>query len=667
MPLLAALLLCTVFQLFAEIPDAPNKLDDSGKRTGRWVQMFDRYWKPVRHEEDCVFYRVLDYENGKPKGLVSDYYRNGTLRMKTRLESIDPDAFADTTVTLFHENGMKQAQGAFRGGKQNGVWITWHDNGNKSSEGFYIDGKLNGDWQKWYPDGTPEGKGAYKNNFADGKWIMWYPDGKKRSEGVIRLERKQGIWKEWDELGNRDEGEYDNDLRTGYWTEWDSTDFMVAEGDYLHGRRDGVWRLYQHDDTTIRGKYINDVREGNWMARDANGKLIWLHEYKRGVPRGQWVDYQSDGSYCEGIIWGGLRQGIWRWYNRNGILLKQCEFEEGQQVGESLIYDESGSLREVHHYRMWTPFDDIALQDDASILEGESSIYYPDSTLLCKIPYRNGLKQGVSSYYLQDGTVRTEVEYDLGSVYGYYYRLDDDSSWCEGKIYNSKRNGVWKEYDAIADSMLTALWLDDKQMGLSCYENADGSVETGVVYDSLRIGWWAFEPQMIMQKYDTGKPDGEFLRFDKTRNLWEKGSIIHGLRVGHWQLLDETGAVVAEGDYKAGKKDGIWLETYVDNNYAVGMYVAGKKHGKWSYYSSANKPVAEGNLEHGLRQGFWIERTPDGNVLQGIYINGEREGEWSLIDSMGRLYAKGVYVDGKKTGEWVLFDKSGAVMKRIAY
>ena len=648
-------LLFGVALLADELPVAPNQYDEDGLRSGKWVERFDRYWKPVDHDLDCVYYREIEYEKGKPKGTVSDFYRNGTLRMKTKLESVNPDVLADTTVVVYHDNGTMQAKGAFKNGKQNGVWITWHPNGNKASEGFYIEGKLDGDWQKWYPNGTPEGKGAYRNNYADGKWTMWFPDGKKRSEGVIRFERKQGIWKEWDNRGNREEGEYENDIRTGYWTTWDSTGFMTSEGDYRQGNRDGKWRIYRPDGTTIHGQFSRNLREGGWLARNAGGKLIWVHEYRRGVPDGQWVDYDVDGSYYEGLMQHGLRQGIWRRYDSDGVIRRECGFLNGQEHGECVFYDAVGMLREVHRSRIWNPIDDFWYDEAQPVPDGVSIVYYPDGALLSTID----CAEGTAYYYLEDGTLRTKIEQDR------IYRLEPDGSWYEGVIDHGVRDGICREYSDSTGVPCESLWLDGEQTGLCRYKYDDGSTESGILYRGVRTGWWI--SGLLMQKYKDGIANGEFRRYEEDGTLRERGTVLNALREGHWQVFDRLGAVVTEGDYTDGRKDGVWLETFSSGNYAVGTYVLGKMTGKWAYFDSNNRSIAEGLLQNGLRQGYWVERTPAGNILQGNYIDGLREGEWTLIDSAGRLYSKGSYRAGEKTGEWVLFDKSGVIMKRTNY
>ncbi len=637
------LALFSLYALYAELPGAPNQLDANGKRTGKWIHWFDRYWKPVKREEGCVYYRELEYEDGKPKGFVSDYYRSGSLRMRTRLESVDPDVFVDTMVVVYHENGEKQAQGAFKDGKQDGAWITWHPNGIMSSEGFYVDGKLNGAWKKWYPDGKPEGQGAYANNYADGKWIMWYPDGSKRSEGVIRFERKQGIWKEWDEQGVRFEGEYTNDLRTGYWTSWDSTDAMRSEGEYKQGKMEGKWRFYYSGGETVQGSFNNNLRIGNWSARGSDGKLDWLHGYKRGIPDGRWVDYFADGSWCEGDVRKGLREGKWTWFDEQGTLSRESHFTNGQEVGERLIYDGRGVLREVHRYRMYDPFEDFYLDEEQlPVEEGFSIVCRVDGSVCSRVTYRSGSRDGVAEFYSGDGRVRMTAQYDMGTLEGSVFRQDQDGSYCLCTIENGRLNGLCESWDEETGIYTKGLYLNGEPKGLFFTTSDDGTSEYGIEYSGKRIGWWVSrcrgDDNLYAQEYKNGSHSGNLRVFDAGQRLVMKGVIRDGNREGHWQFFDSQANIVSEGEYRSGLKDGVWLEQYPGGNYAVGSYDLGNREGVWRFFGCNNSPVAEGNIEAGLRQGRWTEWTPDGSKLQGDYVNGMRSGEWILFDKTGEIH-----------------------------
>ena len=101
-------------------------------------------------------------------------------------------------MTLWYDNGQKQLESNWKGGKQVGLSTAWHENGQKSFEANYKDNKKDGLSTAWYESGQKERKGNYK----DGKLmsaVAWKPNGVKCP--VTNLKDGNGVWVFYKENG----------------------------------------------------------------------------------------------------------------------------------------------------------------------------------------------------------------------------------------------------------------------------------------------------------------------------------------------------------------------------------------------------------------------------------------------------------------------------------
>ena len=98
-----------------EIPTNPNIEDDNG-RQGTWTILYDNDWNVIDTPESAAFYRIINFKDDKPVGLVKDYYRSGQLQMEAQM--ID-----DRTVemigiaTWYHPDGTTERAVYFPGDK----------------------------------------------------------------------------------------------------------------------------------------------------------------------------------------------------------------------------------------------------------------------------------------------------------------------------------------------------------------------------------------------------------------------------------------------------------------------------------------------------------------------------------------------------------------------
>lgn len=74
---LTLLLLVITTPLFAQIPDNPNFTDANGLKQGKWTILLDSAFHQTDNLDSARYYRLVEYKDDKPNGMVHDFYRNG--------------------------------------------------------------------------------------------------------------------------------------------------------------------------------------------------------------------------------------------------------------------------------------------------------------------------------------------------------------------------------------------------------------------------------------------------------------------------------------------------------------------------------------------------------------------------------------------------------------
>lgn len=126
-----------------KIPQNPNKIE-GGQRQGKWTLLFDKDWKEIGDPGQAKYYRLIEYQAGKPTGTARDYFADGRLQWEGQLLSENPDV--NTGIcTWYNEDGTKQRESTFVNGKREGKEVLYFQ-GKKYAEGTYTNEQKNLDW-----------------------------------------------------------------------------------------------------------------------------------------------------------------------------------------------------------------------------------------------------------------------------------------------------------------------------------------------------------------------------------------------------------------------------------------------------------------------------------------------------------------------------------------
>ncbi|MBS1507717.1 MAG: CHAT domain-containing protein [Bacteroidetes bacterium] len=148
---LLSLTLCSAGIFGQAIPKNPNKTDEHNLRQGKWTIWFDKEWELVTSPDSAVHYRVIEYKDDKPVGLVIDYYRSGQVQFTGRMIQDRPTEIFDGLITRYHENGKVEEKGMYNKGRKEGNFEYYNADGtinNQALADFYYD---KGDYDKARP------------------------------------------------------------------------------------------------------------------------------------------------------------------------------------------------------------------------------------------------------------------------------------------------------------------------------------------------------------------------------------------------------------------------------------------------------------------------------------------------------------------------------------
>jgi len=280
-------------------PRSPNKTNLKGVKEGRWTILYDGNLNEISNLDSIKYYRIITFENGRPSGIVKDYYKSGKIHWEWRLKSINPDIHEDGIISEYFENGKLSQQGNLKNNEKHGWWKEYDTDGN-CWKGIYLNGKKEGKWVGLYLNGGKKQEEFFINGKMDGLCIEWYKNGKESCRGEFKDGIKEGLSKIYFENGKIEcEGKYLHDVKDGLWKEYDSTGRWY-EGNYTQGRFDRNWtRRYPNGNIEVEFSVVNEKKEGRWNEYYLNGKKKVEGFYVNDKKSGTWTKWSEDGKISE--------------------------------------------------------------------------------------------------------------------------------------------------------------------------------------------------------------------------------------------------------------------------------------------------------------------------------------------------------------------------------
>jgi len=178
-------------------------------------------------------------------------------------------------------------------------------------------------------------------------------------------------------------------------------------------------------------------KQGHWIGKYTNGSIRYEGSFNDDKPVGEWKRFHENGRinaqllhfpnsdkasaelfdingvrYAKGIYKGTAKDSTWNYYN-NTRLVGQENYSNGIKNGRSLTFFENGTPATESN---WTN----------GLLNGVSRSFYPSGKKKTEIMFMSGKRDGLSLVYYESG--QTQII---------------------GKYYNNQSDGDWKFMDEI--------------------------------------------------------------------------------------------------------------------------------------------------------------------------------------------------------------------------
>ena len=405
----------------------------------------------------------------------------------------------------------------------------------------------------------------------------------------------------------------------------------------------------------------------------ADGLMVFYHPngekssegyIKNGKPEGYWKTYSEVGILIsEGNRKDHLLDSVWKFYDDNAVLKMEITYKKGKKNGIRTTYRENEKIEENF-------VNDLK--------QGLSSYYYQEGEIKKTVNYVNGLEEGLAKEYAEDGRITQLITYKKGFISNrerinrydrggkkhgnWKYFFENGNLQLECIYKHGLRNGYYKEYDIDGNLLQAFKYIDgEKQEFVAELTKLDVKKE---YYTDGKI--------KIQATYKDDKPEGVWREYNEegeieSSYIYKNGLIIgegiiteQGERDGNWKEYFDDGALKGEGSYDHDIKAGPWKYYHRSGPIEqTGSYdTLGRLAGSWQWYYTSGKLQRKENFKKGLADGQLSEYDELGNIIiEGTYYRGEEDGFWFY--EMGDHKEEGEYIEGMRDGEWKSYYLNG--------
>jgi antitoxin component YwqK of YwqJK toxin-antitoxin module len=217
----------------------------------------------------------------------------------------------------------------------------------------------------------------------------------------------------------------------------------------------------------------------------------------------------------------------------------------------------------------------------------------------------------------------------------------------QGTYDHGKRTGTWSWFDRLNNKEREGDYADGKKAG----------------------AWFEWYEQKLSYSgvFTDGKPDGEFIYYDKNGNELGRFDIKGG--TGTMYTYYGNKKVQTKTHVYQGAMDGSYQELSFRLPQKVmvdGRYANDRKHGTWKEFTDTGVPTLEEHFKRGKLDGVY-KKFADGKVaVEAVYKDGKVDGAYTEYRN-GKKSLVGTFADDKKIGTWTEYDDGGAVVLTATY
>lgn len=437
-------------------------------------------------EEEKLAHGLPSQENAKTYKCQADVKLSDPFVLSQPMESLG----TNTLIDYFDYYGLKLSRGCSQDvvfppfyKSISGTLILWYPNQQKSLEGTFKNGIADGVWKTWYGNGNKRTEVPYINGLENGVTTVWSENGEKSREYESKDGKFHGSYFSWWRDGSKEERHYENDLLNGFYKEWDEDGKLINKIQYEKGER--VSELGHKKDVA---PCVPPVEEKKITASE-NG-LVTCYTNKNYLLR-----YAQKKEYICRFIIGKAENG-------NDIMQDFYVNEYSYEQPPAMLPTDTNALKYTD------PFEVISLdQNDISEdffrladfyasggrFAGAIKIWYLDGTPKLEGNYDStGKKQGVWTRWYANGQKNYEIAYSEGLQDGKstFWR-EDGSKQSEHYSIKGKCHGIEKNWCSNGTFSSETQWVDGEMEGLATYWYCNGQKQSeGQMSENYKAGIW---------------------------------------------------------------------------------------------------------------------------------------------------------------------------------
>jgi len=490
----------------------------------------------------------------------------------------------------FDKGGILIEERTYYRGKIHGPVLAWYSNGKQRQEGYFKLDIQDSIYREWSEIGKPSIEGAYFKGNPSGRWTYYYIDGREKmvEEIIDTVNYVREFWLP-DSLHTQKVINGNGEFVTFY-----TTGRPKAWYHYKEGLKNGPFEEYSvHGYTTISGSFKEGLKDSMWSFWYYTGALEKTSVYSNGFLNGPYKYYYDNGkTNVEGQYLDGKKDGTWTWYTNKGTKDMEGPFKNDLQDGKWTYWHPTGELSYTAEYK-------------DGLKDGTWIYYYKDGTVFKKGNFSSDEKDGKWETWYEDGTLLMTGDYKAGKEFGIWKNF-----WENGKLKNETTfkagvlEGDWKSFYQDGKPKLTGGYKDGNKYGEWIDYFANGKPASIVTYKVVKQeSKMEYGPLKGTFVYESVQ-DGHFTSFsDKDYKKTEEGDYKNGKKTGVWTAYYPGGRVPAvTTTYKDGELDGKMTEFTRRGEIISDVdYKDGLKHGKMKIYEKNGKVAVERDFEYGMQ------------------------------------------------------------------
>lgn len=193
---------------------------------------------------------------------------------------------------------------------------------------------------------TEEGKinQIDENGLKQGKWMKVFSNGEKAYEVFFKDDKPVGELIRYHENGKLAVIlNYDETGDTAKAKFYDDNENLISDGTYYGKKKNGKWIYYQNNSKIKEENFKNDSLDGEQIIFWDNGQIYDKKTYSNGVQNGLWLKYYKNGKpFLKAKIVNGKMEGpIFRYY-KSGQMEVKGQYKNDLKDGVWTFYGEEG-------------------------------------------------------------------------------------------------------------------------------------------------------------------------------------------------------------------------------------------------------------------------------------------------------------------------------------